>query len=51
MKRNTLYIKSKEQNPCRWSKQTRDWSEIEEVKLNPEKCQATPTKILRSTAV
>ncbi|MDC0980273.1 IS3 family transposase [Bdellovibrionales bacterium] len=33
-KREEVYKKAREKNPSRWSGETRDWSYIEEVKLN-----------------
>ena len=36
-KRSAVYEKAKELNPLRWSGQTRNWSPITEVFLNPKK--------------
>jgi putative transposase len=35
--RHLVYQKAKSENPLRWSGETRDWSPIKEVHLNPEK--------------
>ena len=35
--RKAVYAAAKAQNPNRWSGDTRDWSFIEAVALNPEK--------------
>ena len=35
--RHALYTKAREQNPARWSRNTRDWSPIGAVTLNPER--------------
>jgi transposase InsO family protein len=35
--RNQVYAEAKAKNPSRWSKQTRNWSPITEVYLNPTK--------------
>jgi len=35
--RNQVYENAKEKNPSRWSKETRNWSRVEIVKLNPGK--------------
>jgi hypothetical protein len=36
-KRRTVYEQAKRLNPLRWSRQTRNWSPITEVHLNPKK--------------
>lgn len=36
-KRSAVYEKAKRRNPRRWSRQTRNWSAITEVHLNPKK--------------
>ena len=36
-KRTEVYVLAREQNPSRWSKNTRDWSRVTEVHLNPDK--------------
>jgi putative transposase len=36
-KRVLVYKLAKQKNPNRWSKETRDWSVIEKVELNPKK--------------
>ncbi|KKL98831.1 hypothetical protein LCGC14_1820490 [marine sediment metagenome] len=35
--RHQVYQKAKLENPLRWSGETRDWNQIKEVHLNPEK--------------
>jgi putative transposase len=35
--RHGLYIQAKQRNPARWSHNTRDWSYIAVVTLNPER--------------
>ena len=35
--RHTLYQQARERNPRRWSGQTRDWSSVAQVTLNPER--------------
>ena len=40
-KRHALYRKARSRHPQRWSGNTRDWSRIEEVTLNPDRNQAT----------
>lgn len=37
MARHELYIKAKEKNPLRWSGNTRDWTPVGAVALNPER--------------
>ena len=34
--RHELYVKARQRNPARWSGNTRDWSHIGVVTLNPE---------------
>lgn len=36
-KRSEVYAHARDQNPQRWSKNTRDWSRLTEVHLNPDK--------------
>ncbi len=38
-RRDQVYKKAREKNPNRWSKGTRNWEKIQEVRLNPEKCK------------
>ena len=38
-RRDELYKQAREKNPSRWSGKTRDWSEIREVRLNPDNCE------------
>jgi transposase InsO family protein len=35
--RHTLYQAARERNPRRWSRQTRDWTPVDAVTLNPER--------------
>jgi hypothetical protein len=35
-KRTEVYAAAKERHPERWSKETRDWSPIDSVELNPD---------------
>ena len=35
--RHAVYQQAKERNPARWSRDTRDWSPVEAVALNPER--------------
>ncbi len=35
--RHDLYLQARERNPHRWSRQTRDWSRIDIVTLNPDR--------------
>jgi len=39
-KRHALYLQARERNPRRWAGNTRNWSRIERVTLNPEKDSA-----------
>lgn len=36
-RRHALYLEARERNPRRWSGQTRNWSRVEVVTLNPER--------------
>ncbi len=36
-KRHAVYVQARDQNPSRWSKNTRNWSRVAEVHLNPDK--------------
>ena len=38
-RRACVYEQAREKNPSRWSGKTRDWSEIREVRLNPDNCE------------
>lgn len=38
-KRHLIYQLAKAKNPNRWSKETRNWSVVEKVELNPRKCE------------
>lgn len=35
--RHAVYERARERNPQRWSRQTRDWTPVGDVKLNPER--------------
>ena len=37
--RARVYEQAREKNPGRWSGKTRDWSEIREIRLNPDNCE------------
>ena len=41
--RHELYSQARERNPARWSGQTRDWSHIAAVALNPERDSVVAT--------
>lgn len=43
--RHALYVQARERNPRRWSCNTRDWSPIDTVTLNPEREIAVPNSI------
>lgn len=43
-KRNFIYLAAKRKNPNRWSGKTRDWSPIQQVKLNHLKKEKTSVK-------
>jgi hypothetical protein len=36
-RRHAVYQQARAQNPRRWTKETRNWSRVEVVTLNPEK--------------
>lgn len=46
--RHSVYAKAKLVNPRRWSRQTRNWSMIEEVRLNPGKEKKIYDEMLRN---
>jgi len=48
--RHIVYEKAKLDNPLRWSRQTRNWSVIEEVRLNPGKEKKPDVEKLRNQA-
>ena len=48
--RHEVYTKAKLKNPLRWSGKTRDWSVIEEVRLNPGKEKKSEDEKLRQKA-
>jgi putative transposase len=35
--RHALYVQARERNPARWSRDTRNWSPVGAVTLNPER--------------
>jgi transposase InsO family protein len=49
-KRSLVYAKARLANPLRWSRQTRDWSVIKEVRLNPAKEKRGAIEKLRNQA-
>ena len=49
-RRHEVYENAKLANPLRWSRQTRNWSMIEEVRLNPGKEKKTDAEKLRNHA-
>lgn len=48
--RHEVYAKAKDKNPLRWSGKTRNWSVIEEVRLNPGKEKKSDAEKLRKMA-
>jgi putative transposase len=50
IKRSVVYEKAKLANPLRWSGQTRNWSIIKEVHLNPRKDKKIDSEKLRNQA-
>jgi putative transposase len=46
--RHQLYLKAREQNPARWSGNTRNWTPIATVTLNPERDYAIKTQLADS---
>jgi len=48
--RSVVYEKAKLMNPLRWSRQTRNWSAIKEVRLNPGKERKSDAEKLRNQA-
>lgn len=48
--RKAVYEAARVLNPSRWSRQTRNWSKIEEVYLNPKKEKETETELLSNQA-
>ena len=48
--RHVVYEKAKRDNPLRWSRKTRNWSVIEEVRLNPGKEKKSDAEKLRNQA-
>jgi putative transposase len=50
IKRSVVYEMAKLANPFRWSRQTRNWSHINEVHLNPRKDKKSDSEKLRNQA-
>jgi transposase InsO family protein len=50
LNRRSVYEAAKALNPSRWSRQTRNWSKIEEVYLNPKKDKKGEPEKLRNQA-
>ena len=48
--RHSVYQSAKLANPLRWSRQTRNWSPITEVRLNPGKEKKSDAQMLRNQA-
>jgi len=48
MARHDLYIKAKESKPSRWSGNTRDWTPVGAVTLNPEREAVVSTAALEA---
>ena len=49
-KRKEVYEEAKRKNPIRWTKGTRNWERISEVKLNPRKCSQHTKSSLQESA-
>lgn len=49
--RHALYLKAKENNPARWSRQTRNWSSINVVTLNPERDSVISATMARTESM
>ncbi len=49
-KRHDVYERAREANPLRWSRQTRDWSTVGSVRLNPGKETKIKIELLRNQA-
>ena len=48
--RHSVYENAKKMNPSRWSRNTRNWTRIAEVHLNPKKEPKTGNQLLRNQA-
>jgi len=48
--RTEVYELARQANPLRWSRQTRDWSRVERVELNPDKPQTKDLEHLKKVA-
>ena len=48
--RVTVYELARQANPLRWSKQTRAWSPVERVELNPDKPEIKEIEPIRKVA-
>jgi len=47
-RRHALYQQARERNPRRWSRQTRNWTPIAAVTLNPERDAVVQATLLQS---
>lgn len=47
-RRHAVYQQAREQHPERWTGETRDWSRVEVVHLNPDKVAADCTQIINN---
>jgi len=48
--RSAVYELARQENPLRWSKQTRSWSHVERVDLNPDKPETKDIETLKKAA-
>jgi hypothetical protein len=48
--RAAVYEKARQQHPMRWSGNTRDWSFIDEVHLNPDSPQNKKSEVAQKAA-
>ncbi len=46
--RHALYAKARANNPARWSRNTRDWTPVGAVTLNPERDSVVATAALNA---
>jgi putative transposase len=49
-KRSTVYEQARQDNPSRWSAQTRDWTFINTVHLNPDSPQTKEPGVATNAA-
>lgn len=47
-RRHALYLQARQRNPRRWSRQTRNWSRIDVVTLNPERDSTLKTHLTQA---